>query len=297
MSDTAHMEARIALKYSGPAVVSGLMDVYEAAANMIAFSDFMVATAKACFGESATAKAEVAGYGRGSFVTDFLINFAPTSATLLSTAVVTPGDLWGVIKGAFDVWKHLKGSPPQNVIQNPGDHSVNIVNNSGQVLNVSIESATVVFSEKASEATAKFIKEALSKGGIDGVKLLLDDGEPQRHQIVVDSSEGQYFHGVAPSQSITDQTIRMGLVIEAPVFKDGNKWRFFDGQQSFFADIDDVTFMDRVNSGERFGKGDVLYADVRINQEQSGMKISATRTIMKVHEHRISPVQSHFPFR
>ena len=96
---------------------------------------------------------------------------------------------------------------------------------------------------------------------------------------------------MSATETITDTVVRMGLMLEAPVFKDGNKWRFSDGQQSFHADIEDGEFLARVNAGERFGKGDVLMADVRISQQQSGMKISAERSLVKVHEHKISPMQ------
>jgi hypothetical protein len=40
----------LVLRYSGPGVESGSMDVYEAAANMMAFSDFIVAAAHAVYG-------------------------------------------------------------------------------------------------------------------------------------------------------------------------------------------------------------------------------------------------------
>jgi hypothetical protein len=76
------MKTKIALRYTGPAVDSGLMDVYEASANMIAFSEFVVLSAKSAFGESITARAEVAGFGRGSFITDLIFNVAGVSASV-----------------------------------------------------------------------------------------------------------------------------------------------------------------------------------------------------------------------
>ena len=104
------METSLKLKYTGPAVESGQMDVYQASANMIAFSEFMVAAAKSTFGERIEARAEVAGFGRGSFITDLVFNFAGPIATIFSTA--SPEQLWEVVKQAFDLWKHLKGEQP-----------------------------------------------------------------------------------------------------------------------------------------------------------------------------------------
>jgi len=107
----------------------------------------------------------------------------------------------------------------------------------------------------------------------------------------VTQEESRYFVPVASSETVTDVVVRMSLMIEAPVFKEGNKWRFSDGQQSFFADLDDREFLHRVDAGERFGKGDILSADVRINQQQTGLKLSAERTIVRVYEHRAASHQ------
>lgn len=87
------------------------------------------------------------------------------------------------------------------------------------------------------------------------------------------------FVNVAPEETITDVVNTMGLILEGPVFKEGNKWRFYDGQNSFYAEIEDREFLEQVNAGKRFGKGDILRADVRIRQRQSGMKITAERSI------------------
>jgi hypothetical protein len=277
------METRIALRYSGPAVDSGLMDVYEASANMIAFSEFVVVAAKIAFGHSTEARAEVAGFGKGSFVTDLVFNVGGTTATIFTA--IAPEQLWQFVKESFALWKHLKGLPPSHVEDN--SQSAQVTNNSGQVIQVRTESLTLVLSEKGGEAVAQFVKRALEKQGMDSVAIASATEEIGK----VTQDEARYFGTVTPSENITDVVVRMGLIIEAPVFKDGNKWRFSDGQQSFYADIEDADFLAKVNAGERFGKGDVLYADVRINQEQTGMKITASKTIVKVHDHKVASTQ------
>ena len=281
-----HMETRIALRYSGPAVDSGLMDVYEASANMIAFSQFVVVAAKAAFGQTTEARAEVAGFGKGSFVTDLVFNVGGPSATLFTA--ISPEHLWLFVKEAFALWKHLKGAPPSHVEDN--SQWAQVTKNSGQVLQVRTESLNIVLSEKGGEAVSQFVKKALERPGMDSVAIASATEEIGN----VTQDEAKYFGSVTPSENITDVVVRMALVIEAPVFKDGNKWRFSDGQQSFYADIEDAEFLAKVNAGERFGKGDVLYADVRINQEQTGMKITASRTIVKVHDHKIASTQLSF---
>jgi len=284
------METRIALRYSGPAVESGSMDVYEATANMLAFSEFVVLAAKTEFGRDITARAEVAGIDRGSIVTDLVFHVTGISGALFSG--YSPEQLRQIIESAFKLWKHLRGQPPRSV-EPATAQGVTVTNNNGEIIQISVNTLTLVMSEKGSESVGRFVRQALGTPGVDRVEVAAAGLEISS----VTRADSAYFVPVAASETVTDVVVRMSLMIEAPVFKDGNKWRFSDGQQSFFADLDDREFLHRVNAGERFGKGDILSADVRINQQQAGFKLSAERTIVRVHEHRMSsyqmPLDSH----
>lgn len=273
------MQTSLKLRYAGPEVDSGLMDVYQASANMIAFSEFTVAAAKSAFGEKIEAKAEVSGFGRGSFITDLVFNFTGPIATIFSS--VSPDHLITILKEAIDLWKHLKGAPPKQVEQK-NNQTVMVTNNDGHIIQVQTQSLNLVLNEKASEAVKQFIHDPLLKGGIDSVEI----GSEKRIIAEVKQNEGYCFVPVRPSEAVTDTTIQMALVIEAPVFKDGNKWRFSDGQNSFHADILDKEFLAKVDGGELFGKGDILMVELRITQERSGMKISTERAVMRVVDHR-----------
>jgi hypothetical protein len=283
------METRIALRYTGPAVDSGQMDVYEASANMIAFSDFVVLLSKSVFGEAVETRACVAGFGRGSFVTDIVFNVAGVSnAIFAAMPCVDPKTLWFVLKETIALWKHLKGSPPKRIEEK--GHAITVTNNNGQILQVSHATLNVVFSEKGTESVRRFINEALSRQGIDSVEI--SDGSNDVEKVSHD--EAGYFVPVSPSEMLTDATVKMVLHLESPVFKDGNKWRFFDGQQSFYAMVEDKKFLATVDAGEPFRKGDIIVADVRISQTQEGTKLTAERAIVKVYDHKARPHQFNF---
>lgn len=278
------MDSKVALRYVGPAVDAGSMNVYQVSANMIAFSQFVVQISKVTFGPDVETRAEVTGFERGSFVTRLAFSVAGASASIFSN--ISPHDIWTIFKEAMALWKHLRGSPPAKV-ENNSSQGVSVTNNNGQVIVVRTEALNVVMSDNGTEAVSQFVYKALEPAGMDRLEVLADG-----HIVAeVPQSERGFFVGVAPSETVTDSTIRMALIIEAPVFKEGNKWRFSDGQSSFHAEIEDEVFLSSVNDGERFGKGDVLYADVRIAQEQTGMRLSATRTLVKVHDHRPGPKQ------
>jgi hypothetical protein len=282
------VDSKVALRYIGPAVDAGTMDVYQASANMIAFSEFVVLISKVTFGPEVETRAEVTGFERGSFVTQLAFSVAGATATIMSS--VSPHDMWTIFKESIALWKHLRGSPPTKVVEDSSQH-VTVTNNSGQVIQIRTDSLTVVMSEKGAQTVEQFVRKALEPEGMDRVEIAANG----RIVAEIPQSERDYFVAVAPSETVTDTTIKMALTIEAPVFKEGNKWRFSDGQNSFYADIEDAGFLSRVNDGERFGKGDVLFADVRIAQEQVGLKLSATRSLVKVHQHLPGATQLRLP--
>ena len=281
------MQTRLRLRYAGPAVEAGLMDVYEASANMIAFSEFVVVAAKSTFGEQIDARAQVAGIGRGSFVTELVFNVMGPGLTIF--AATPPELLIKILKEAIDIWKHLKGSPPARIEHVQQEQTVKVTNNNGDVIQVQTQSLTLVINEKASECVERFIRKPLTVEGIDAVEIASEKDDPIAS---IASKEAYCFIPVAPSETVTDVTMKMSLVIEAPVFKEDNKWRFYDGSNTIYAAIDDKVFLARVDAGERFGKGDILVVDLRITQQRSGLKISAERIVVKVLEHRHGPEQS-----
>jgi hypothetical protein len=277
------METSLSLKYTGPAVDDGRMDVYAASANMIAFSEFVVIATKATFGEQASARAEVAGFGRGSFVTNLLFSLSGEAASIFSG--VPAAQLLSVIKEAFALWKHLKGQPAK-AISYAEQHAV-VTNNDGQIIQVQTQSLTLVMSEKGSEAADRFVRQALAGPGMEGIALDSQSGRIAE----ASQAESRYFVPVVGSETVTDNIMRMGLVVESPSFKDGNKWKVFDGSQSIYVDMLDQDFIARINGGARFGKGDVLMAEVRLVQRRAGMKLEAERSILKVLEHKQGPSQ------
>lgn len=276
------MKTRVSLRYRGPALDAGRMDVYQASTNMIAFSEFMVAAVKSTYGDSAEAKAEVAGFEHGSFVTDIVISVGGGAATIFTA--LTPQQLWGVVRDAFALWKHLKGSPPTSVVHH--DHSVQVGNNSGTILTVHTDALTLVMSPKGVETVEKFIRQPMEQDGYDTLQILPDDEESSL--VSVTKQESGYFVGVAKELQLSDNVNRMSVFIVAAVFQDGNKWRFSDGGSTFNAAILDGDFLGLINRGERFGKGDVLDVDMQIVQTRTGMKVNVERSVVKVHRH-LSP--------
>jgi len=84
----------------------------------------------------------------------------------------------------------------------------------------------------------------------------------------------------------------MSLVIETPSFKDGNKWRLWDGSNSIMVTIEDDAFLKAIDSGEPFRKGDILHCQVRTTQTRSGGSIHTKRAVVHVDRHEQRPGES-----
>lgn len=272
------MQTNVTIRYIGPALDDGRMDVYKASANMIAFSEFMVAAVKTTYGDSAEAKAEVAGFDHGSFITSLVFSVGGQAATVFTA--LSANELWSVVKGAFDLWKHLKGQPPA-AVQNNG-MTCTVTNNTGQIIQIRTDSLNLVFNDKASEPVSRFVKQAMEEVGYEKLEISTEGGAVITD---VDRQEALGFESVSRQVVLSDNTGRMIVHIVGPVFQDGNKWRFSDGERLFNASLLDGDFLMQVNKGERFGKGDILDVDMRAVQTGTGMKTSIERSILKVHRH------------
>ncbi|MDR3446592.1 hypothetical protein [Dyella sp.] len=278
----------ILLRYTGPSVDDGTMNVYDAAANMVAFSDYVVSAAHKIYGEQTIVNADVQGFRRGSFSTDLAFHLVGAGASLLSLSP-DPGSVVAALKKSLELFTFLRGEPPSK-IEHRDDRSVNVTNNNGTVINVSVESLQLTLDEKAAKAAGKFIGDALSKPGVNQVDISSDGRDVTR----ATKSDAQYFRPIeAQEQTLSEQTVRMGLVIEEPSFKDGSghRWTMWDGETSLQFSMQDEDFVARVDAGERFGKGDILICDVRITQTKAGSKLKIQRSILKVHDHRIAQSQ------
>jgi hypothetical protein len=81
-------------------------------------------------------------------------------------------------------------------------------------------------------------------------------------------------------------------------FKDGNKWKFSDGDRMFFAEIHDDGFLERVDDGsEAFRKGDRLDVQMRIVQTDKLDGLHTEHHVMKVNRHIPRQVQLRMPER
>ncbi|HEY0939528.1 MAG TPA: hypothetical protein VGE08_05480 [Steroidobacter sp.] len=270
----------ILLRYQGPAVDDGTMNVYDAAANMVAFSNFVVTAAHKLYGEDVQVTADITAFKHASFGTDLMFQVVQATA---ATLPMLPNliSVATTVKESIELYRFLKGEEPAKV-QHINDHSINVTNNSGNIIVVNTPSLHLTLDKKAGEAAAQFIGAALSKPGVNQIEISSDGAQ----LVQATTDDALFYHPIGNEETLTESTSRMGLVIESLSFKDGHKWKMWNGSETLGYAMEDDDFIGRVNNGEAFRKGDILTCDVRVTQTKSGTALKLQRVIVKVHDHK-----------
>jgi hypothetical protein len=301
MSATVHFS----VKYDGPALASHQMDVRELAPALIALSALLEESNRVLYPESAEVRVHVNGsFKGGSFgvdlvalqsIKDQIVSiFSGPDATaaanlfaiLSGIGILGSGGLIGLIK-----W--LGGRKPSS-IRLEGDKTVFELRLEEEVetFEVDLAAGRLYQSRVVRQALAKVVK-PLEAEGID----VFACGREGQTETVVTKDEVEFFAMAASGADVVSDVLMESVLlqIESAVFKDGNKWRFSDGANSFFAEIADEAFRARIASGdERFGKGDVLVVDLRRVQSITDSGLKSEYIIERVREHK-APLQMGLP--
>ena len=85
----------------------------------------------------------------------------------------------------------------------------------------------------------------------------------------------------------------MVLSIASVVFREGNKWRLSDGENTFYATIEDEAFLARMRQGSvSFRSGDMLRCRMEVTQVRRGGRLHTERRVLEVLEHIPTEIRS-----
>lgn len=105
--------------------------------------------------------------------------------------------------------------------------------------------------------------------------------------------EAKYFIAPTEHEGETVGSTDTRVMIVAPSFQEGNKWRVSDGSRTIFVSIEDPQFVHGVQTGEEaFRKGDLLHVELQTRQWLEGKELKAEYAIVKVHRHERGQEQS-----
>lgn len=301
MTATVHFS----IKYDGPALANHQMDVRELAPALIALSSLLEEANRSLFPDSAEVRVHVHGtFKSGSFefdlvalqsIKDQIVSiFSGPEASAAANLLEILGAI-GILgsAGVIGVVKWLKGRKPSS-IRFDGDKTIFEIHTTefSETFEADLATGKLYQSRVIRQSLARVVK-PLENEGID----FFASSQDGVTEAVITKEEAEYFAVAASNADVVSDIISEGtlLQIESAVFKEGNKWRFSDGSNSFFAEIADENFRARIASGdERFGKGDVLVVDLRRIQSISDIGLKSEYVIERVREHK-APLQMGLP--
>lgn len=137
-----------------------------------------------------------------------------------------------------------------------------------------------------SEIRNAFVKilNPLNNVGIDSFEIR-DNKKNVKEKI--DKDDVKYFD-ITPQNELLDENILdMWLSFINISFRDGNKWKFSNGDSEFYATMEDQDFIASVNNNSmRFSKNDTLKATVKISQHLTENGIKTSYSIIKILEYK-----------
>ena len=279
-------EDKLSLEYYGAVVESGQLRAKDVARYILALDDFMSVVTKEAYGKDASLNMDVSGFRGQSFDIDFALQVLGLSSSAIFCSG-SPKDLITLATDPIKACIHLAGRQPQSCNPDRNDNTINIENSNGKTQIFHIQTLNVISDPKASNSLDTFIREPLTKG-LSTVKLKSSQFDVQTE---ASANDADFFKPLDFEMPLFKNTVTTGLTIESPSFKDGNKWKLHDGQASFYAEITDKDFIDSVDKGERFGKGDLLIVEMEIIQTKTPQGLKVEKIITKVKDHKEAPHQ------
>jgi hypothetical protein len=300
------MENNFKICYDGPALANHEMNVKDIAPALLAMGELLEEANKLINGDKTKVAVNIKATNPGSV--DVLLTIVqdliPQLKTLFTssevTAIVNAAGLLGIIGltaknagGIIGFLKWQRGRKIKNVITIEGE-GYKIELDDGDSQNMSFEELKLFRSVSIRKNLEVIIKKPLEQEGID--KVSFNCGEQK--SVEIKKEQREYF--LAPDveqELISEKEEEMNLQLIGISFQEGGKWRFTDGNATFFAEIKDDTFIEKVKKNEEvFAKDDVYSVLAKKRQYLSKDGIKTDYEVLKILEHRSAAVQIKLPF-
>jgi hypothetical protein len=123
----------------------------------------------------------------------------------------------------------------------------------------------------------------LEREGVDSVSVKAGNAPPE---IITKEEESFFASAPLPEEEISVDQGTAILEIISPAFRAGLKWRFAQGNETFFADIQDPNFLAQVAlHSQLFGQGDALRVQLETTTRRTSKGFAYERVILKVLAH------------
>jgi len=242
---------------------------------------------------------------KGSVPFDFILNVSwienmlqlhNTSVQVVELGSAIVGGLVALIQ--LKIW--LKGEPAKQTIIN-NDNTITIINSDGSQMVIAQNIYNIYVTNIVVDKAISKAFDAIDKDEeVSGVEVLNEKKQP-----LVTIPRAQFAGLVMANPSFdkkkkTELMSNATLVVSTVVFDQQRKWQFYlENGRKITAGINDENFIDKINNGESFSKGDVLIANLEIEKvydKSLDMFVEQSFTLTKVIRHNTRPPQSRIDF-
>lgn len=296
--------------YDGPALISHEMDVRDLAPALVAVSDLFEETNKVLYGDKTKVQVNVKGsFKAGTFHVDFnlsqdviqqvadLFNISrDASAQMILTVlgiptvgVVANGTLNLGKMGLMQFIKWLKNRKIKTIERQTEGGSLKITVDD-ETIETYPEVIDLFRNIKVRRSLEVIVNKPLSREGIDvfAFKNIENNTEEK-----VEKQDAQLFETPeVQDEQLEDEVYETDVQLTLISFKEGNKWKFTDGNVEFMASVNDEEFVQKVqDSKASFSKDDILKVKIRKRKWIGDTGIKSDYEIEKVISHRPSNKQ------
>ncbi len=291
-------DEQFAVTYDGPALRS--MDVRQLAPSLLGVADAVQEAARLAQPGAPQPALQIQATRTGSFVVDLLLA-DPASAVDRAldlfagrgfTAAANVGGVVGSCFGAFQVIKYVRGRRiARRTETRPGWVRVDF--DDGTSLLVPGKSVTLA-EGLAFRQAARAMVEPLGGQGVTRIDLTGHGLDCVR---IEDEDLPAFAVPEAGEELLSDQVREVVVSLLNVAFVQGNKWRLSDGENSLYAAVHDLEFLNGVQTNqEAFAAGDLLRVRLRTQQWRSDGQVRNEHVVEQVIEHIRGPRTVPLPF-
>lgn len=300
MADTTSFQ----ITYSGSALDNNEMDIRELAPALVAVADLLEESNAIINGGSTKITVNVHGsFKSGSFGIDFTVAqdifqelmkfFSAEGVTSAVNLLTLVGFASGGVTGLIGLLKKLKNNRIKKVEQ-VDNNRVRISITNQEIIEIDPRVLDLYKSQRVRSALEKIIFSPLSRNGVDEFRASMPKS---KEPVIVKKTEKEYYEmPLLDDELLGENTTEAYLQIITLPFKEDNKWRFARGETVFFASMQDMRFLARMERNEeRFSKDDLLKVVLHAKDILTGKGVRTEYTVLEVLEHRSAARQLNLP--
>lgn len=198
---------------------------------------------------------------QGSFIIDVSVVQNIVSQIFSKDTVSYVADLCGAVGGVYALYRKFKGKPVKTEKEKEEAVSIKMENN----VNINISTINIYNQPPVRQAVSKSMETANEDPSVDGFTIKGDKGNTcaqfERNEFKDYIYDGFDTEDDIPNEKVIDEDTT--LVIVGLNFEPGARWQFMYNGFKISMIVKDDALMQKINEGERFGKGDSIKVKLR----------------------------------